>query len=115
VVSGFVLQEAKRNFSSLLHKSNPWTSFDDFLVLIYGNDFPGPVGTVKASSDAPRDDIDDRLAVGGQRRRRMRGNRVPDLLESLLVSVRAGRPRCGAWRTLGRRLRHRFRNACRAS
>ena len=90
----FCLAEATRNFSSLLLKSNPWTSFDDFLVLIYDND-PGPVGTAKVSSDAPRDDIDDRLAVEGQRRRRMKDNRVPDLLESQLVQVRAGRLQCG--------------------
>jgi hypothetical protein len=61
----FCLAEATQNFSSLLYKSNPWTSFNDFLVLICSNDPPEPAGTAKVSSDAPRDDINDRLAVEG--------------------------------------------------
>jgi hypothetical protein len=50
---------------------------------------------VKASSDAPRDNIDNRLAAQGQRRCGMKGNRVPDLPESLLVPVRTVGPGVG--------------------
>jgi hypothetical protein len=90
VVCGFwlCLAQTAQDFRTLLQEPNPGISFDDFRVLIGGNDASGCVGMVKVSNDATRDNFDDRLSVQGCRGCCVNGNRVLDLLKSLLVPFR---------------------------